>query len=186
MAAATWLRRRARDEAYSVEQPLEQGVAGFDDEIGDSVTRHEFRFARKVAQQYSNSELLDRIKEENYAEAVLFATTRRTAVSAFAAIVDEVESKPPETTVSAEHIEKSRQNARQRVQDALNHRSKPLMAHVLSPVFDVLREAHNELQGGSSGNPPRAYAGYRYAGHFAETAADAADELAYLLENAAN
>lgn len=185
MAAATWLRRRARRESFGIEEPLERGLEAFDRDLGTSVARYRFTMARDAVQDYSNSDLLDAIEEEGYANGVLFATTRRAAVTTLADTVETIESGPPGTDVSAGSIETTRRRAHETVGSKLDYGPDGLMARVLDPAFTTMQEARDELQSGTSGTPPRAYAGYLYADRFAVAAVDAADELAFLLDEGA-
>jgi len=182
MAAATWLRRRARREAFRHEAYLDEGVEAFDRDLGESVARYRFVIAREVAREYSNRDLIDRIDAGGYANAVLFAATRRAAVTALAASVEAVESDETGGEVSVQRIEAARRRAREAIETALDRGPVGLLARLLGPAFTALDEARRELEHGASGTPARALGGYRYAAEFAETAADAADELAFLLE----
>ncbi|WP_276271652.1 hypothetical protein [Haloarcula litorea] len=186
MAAAMWLDRRARRRAYANERPLEDGRAAFDRDLGESVARYRFDLARETVREYDNGRLQELIRPEQYASGVLFATTRRAAVEAFAGAVEAVTSGPEDVDLSPRGIEEMQRRARESVGSALDRGPTGVMASALSPSFTALREARDELERGESGTPARAYAAYLYAERFAAAAVDAVDEVVFLLREAAD
>jgi hypothetical protein len=185
-ATRIWLRRRARREAEAVEGPLEEGVAALEGDPGETVARYRFIAARNVLQEYSNGGVHDVGERGHLANAVLFAAARRAAVSAFVDAVEAVEDGSASVDVSARTIEDARDRAHESVRSALDERSPALMEDLLDPAFTAMRRAHRELERGSSGTPPKAYAGYDYADRVAGAVVDAADELAFLLSSSAD
>jgi hypothetical protein len=183
-ATRIWLRRRAAREAEAVERPLEEGVATLDGDPGESVARYRFTVARNVLQEYSSGGVHDVVERGHLANAVLFGATRRAAVSAFVDAVEAIEDGPASVDVSARTIGDVRGRAQESVRAALDERSPALMAALLDPAFTAMRRAHRELERGTSGTPPKAYAGYDYADRVAGAVVDAADELTFLLSSA--
>lgn len=179
-ATATWLRRRARREAESVEQYRDAGRSAFDRDLGDSVARHLFDASADVIRRYTNGELLESIDREQYAGAVLFAGTRRAAVTTFARIVADIEGGWEED-VSVTAIDNRRTRAREAV-EAARDGTPDALVEVHAPAYGALRDGVEALE---RGNGQAALARFEYARRCATVAADATGEVAFLLRSAA-
>lgn len=179
-ATATWLRRRARREAESVEQYRDAGLEAFDRQLGDSVAGDLFDASANAIKRYTNGELLELTDQNQYAGAVIFAGTRRTAVTTFARIVADLE-EGWDDDVSVTAIEDRRTRARETVIAARNGAPDALI-DVITPAYNAHRDGIEALK---RGNGREAFAWFEYTQRSATVAADVVNEVTFLLRSAA-
>lgn len=179
-ATATWLRRRARREAESVEQYRDNGLAAFNRELGDSVARDLFDVSVDTITRYTNGELIELTDQDRYAEAVIFAGIRRIAVTTFVGIVADLE-RDWDDNVSVTAIQDRRKRAREEI-EAVRKAAPDALVEVFTPTYSAFRDGVEALE---RGNGRAALAWFEFTRRSATVAADVIDEVTFLLRSAA-
>ncbi|WP_324758431.1 hypothetical protein [Haloarcula montana] len=190
MATATWLRRRTRDQAARFESVLAADTLPVDRDAVDSPADHLHNLAAETARNYTNDELLDRIGEGGYADAVRYAAQRRTALRALSTVsrqigVGEGDAAPSvPSDPSLGEIANARERAIQAYRNATDSGVDPVATLTITPAYTELSQADLDVENGTD-RGYALFAQYWYVEKYARATAEITGEVTHLLRSAA-